>query len=117
MVLGAALVALLLFSSQTRYFPLVMAGAMLLLVLFQHFAMLPEIIFRGREADFPPGSASFAIQARVWTLGQIYVGAGGCKTGGLRHSDQLFVRILCAHQQEPEKIVVSADSEVDGYAQ
>ncbi len=79
MVLGAALVALFIFSSQTRYFPLVMAGAMLILVLFQHFAILPEIIYRGREADFPPGSASFAVQARVWTLGQIYVGAEAVK--------------------------------------
>jgi hypothetical protein len=66
-------------SSQTRLFPLIMAGAMLILVLFQHFAILPEIIYRGREADFPPGSASFAVQARVWTLGQIYIGAEAVK--------------------------------------
>jgi hypothetical protein len=78
-VLGLLLVSLLLFSSQTRMFPLIMAGAMLALVLFQHFAILPEIIYRGREADFPPANASFETQARVWTLGQIYVGAEAVK--------------------------------------
>ena len=77
--IGAVLVLLLLFSSQTRIFPLIMAGTMLILVLFQHFAILPEIIYRGREADFPPGSTSFAIQARVWALGQIYLGAEAVK--------------------------------------
>jgi hypothetical protein len=77
--IGAALVLLLLFSSQTRIFPLIMASTMLILVLFQHFAILPEIIYRGREADFPPGNASFAIQARVWALGQIYLTAEAVK--------------------------------------
>ncbi len=79
MVLGGTLLLLLLMSSQTRMFPVLMAAAMLLVVLFQHFAVLPEMIFRGREADFPPGNANIAIQARVWTLGQIYVGLEALK--------------------------------------
>ncbi len=79
MVLGGALLLLLLMSSQTRMFPVLMAAAMLLVVLFQHFAVLPEMIFRGREADFPPGNANIVIQARVWTLGQIYVGLEALK--------------------------------------
>lgn len=79
MVLGGVLLFLLLMSSQTRLFPVLMAAAMLLVVLFQHFAVLPEMIFRGREADFPPGSANIAIQARVWTLGQIYIGLEALK--------------------------------------
>jgi hypothetical protein len=77
--IGVVLVLLFVLSSQTRIFPLIMACSMLILVLFQHFAILPEIIYQGREADFPPGSTSFAIQARVWTLGQIYVGAEAVK--------------------------------------
>lgn len=79
MALGVLLLLLLLVSSQTRIFPLIMAGAMLILVLFQHFAILPEIIYQGREADFPPGSVNFAIQAQVWTLGQIYLGVEAVK--------------------------------------
>jgi hypothetical protein len=92
MVIGITLLLLLLMSSQTRMFPLLMALAMLLVVLFQHFAVLPEITFRGREADFPPGSASIEIQARVWTLGQIYVGLEAVKliVGGILAS-YLFV--------------------------
>ena len=92
MVIGITLLLLLLMSSQTRMFPLLVALAMLLVVLFQHFAVLPEVIFRGREADFPPGSASIAIQARVWTLGQIYVSLESAKLiiGGILAS-YLFV--------------------------
>jgi hypothetical protein len=77
--IGILLVLIFVLSSQTRMFPLIMAAAMLILVLFQHFAILPEIIYRGREADFPPGNASFSLQARVWALGQIYVGAEAVK--------------------------------------
>jgi hypothetical protein len=73
--IGVLLVLIFALSSQTRWFPLIMAIAMLILVLFQHFAILPEIIFRGREADFPPGNVSFAVQARVWAMGQVYGGA------------------------------------------
>jgi hypothetical protein len=92
MVIGITLLLLLLMSSQTRMFPILMALAMLLVVLFQHFAVLPEMTFRGREADFPPGSASIEIQARVWTLGQIYVGLEALKliVGGILAS-YLFV--------------------------
>lgn len=77
--IGILLVLLFVLSSQTRIFPIAMAGAMLILVLFQHFGILPEIIYQGREADFPPGSGSFEVQARVWTLGQIYVSAEAAK--------------------------------------
>ena len=79
LVLGVVLLLLLLMSSQTRMFPVLMAVAMLLAVLFQHFAVLPEMIFRGREADFPPGSANIDIQARVWTLAQFYFGLEAAK--------------------------------------
>jgi hypothetical protein len=77
--IGALLVLLLVMSSQTRVFPIAMAAAMVILVLFQHFGILPEIVYQGREADFPPGSGSFETQARVWTLGQFYVGAEAVK--------------------------------------
>jgi hypothetical protein len=78
-VIGVLLVLLLVMSSQTRVFPIAMAGAMMILVLVQHFGILPEIVYQGREADFPPGSGNFETQARVWTLGQMYVGAEAAK--------------------------------------
>lgn len=78
-MLGVVLIGLLVFSSQKRWLPLVIVGAMLILVLFQHFAIRPEMIFRGREADFPPGNANFANQARVWTLAQLYAGMEAVK--------------------------------------
>ena len=79
MGIGISLLIMLLLSSQTRMFPLLMVGVMLLLVLFQHFTILPEIIYRGRDTDFPPGSESIATLARVWTLGQMYVGMEAAK--------------------------------------
>jgi hypothetical protein len=104
MVIGITLFLLLLLSSQTRMFPLLMAMAMLLVVLFQHFAVLPEMTFRGREADFPPGSANIAIQARVWTLGQIYVGLESAKliVGGILAS-YLFVFYANANRSKSRK--------------
>ncbi len=116
MVLGVVLLLLLLMSSQTRMFPVLMGASMLLLVLFQHFAILPEMIFRGREADFPPGSASAAIQARVWTLGQIYIGLEALKLviGGVLTS-YLFVFYANPNRSKSRRRSSSARAiEVDG---
>ena len=46
----------------------------LVVVLFQHFGVTPELIYRGREGDFPPGSTAVGTQTRVWALHQVYVG-------------------------------------------
>ncbi len=77
--IGVLLLALFFATSQSRLMPLILAGSMLALVLFQHFAVLPELSYLSREADFPPGSSTFAIQARVWTLGELYIGAEAVK--------------------------------------
>jgi hypothetical protein len=73
--LGVVLLGLLYATSTSRLLPLAFAGAMLALVLFQHFGVLPELAYLSKEADFPPGNATFAIQARVWTLSELYIGA------------------------------------------
>jgi hypothetical protein len=71
--LAVALGICLFLGTQKRIFPLVCCGLMLLLVLFKHFAIGPEMLYRGREADFPPGNATFGTQARLWALDEVYV--------------------------------------------
>jgi hypothetical protein len=72
--LGLALALSLFLGTQRRILPLVLCGLLLMLVLFEHSRLTPELIFRGREADFPPGSASCGMQQRVWALDQVYAG-------------------------------------------
>jgi hypothetical protein len=77
--LAVVLGACLFLGTQKRILPLAFCAAMLLLVLFQHFAVLPELAFRGRETDFPPGNAAFGARTRVLLLAQVYAGAEGLK--------------------------------------
>ncbi len=77
--LAIVLGAFLYLGTQKKILPLVLCGAMLLVVLFQHFAVTPELTFRGREADFPPGNVAFGIRTRVLLLAQIYWGAEALK--------------------------------------
>ena len=67
------LAAVLYFAAEKRIMPQVLCGLMLAFVLFQ-LAIDPELIFRGREADFPPGSQSLGAQARMWVLVEIWIG-------------------------------------------
>lgn len=82
----------LFLATQRRPFPLVICGLMLILVLFQHFALSPEIAYRGREADFPPGSTNIGTVTRMLALQQAYFGVEVVKllAGGLLAS-YLFV--------------------------
>jgi hypothetical protein len=79
--MGLALVlgGCLFMGTQKRILPLAICASMLLLVLFQHFAVLPELSFRGREVDFPPGDTAFGNRTRVLLLAQVYAGAEGLK--------------------------------------
>jgi hypothetical protein len=85
--MGLALVLgiCLFLGTQKRILPLAFCGAMLLLVLFQHFAVAPELVFRGREVDFPPGNTAFGSRTRVLLLAQVYGAAEGLKflAGGI----------------------------------
>lgn len=90
--LGLTLAGCLFFGTQRRIFPQAMCGLMLLLVAFEHFAITPEMNYRGREADFPPGSGSYGTQLRVLALDEVYIIMEGAKLliGGILVS-YLFV--------------------------
>ena len=73
-VLGLVLIPFVLAATDRKPVPPIMAGLMLILVLFQYYAVTPELSFRGREADFPPGDANVDTRARVWLMTQVYAG-------------------------------------------
>ncbi len=82
---GALLVAGVLYlAAGKRWIPQILCGLMLALVLFQ-LAIQPELTFRGRAADFPPGNQMLGTQARVWALTEVWLGAESAKLliGGL----------------------------------
>ena len=64
-----ALAGLLYFAAEKRVLPQILCLAIFVLVVFQ-LAMNPELAYRGREADFPPGSLSLGTQERVLALGK-----------------------------------------------
>jgi hypothetical protein len=82
---GALVVAAVLYlAAEKRSISQMLCGLMLALALFQ-LAIQPELTFRGREADFPPGSQALGTQARVWALDEVWIGAESAKLliGGL----------------------------------
>jgi len=77
--LALALGGCLFLGTQKRILPLVLCGAMLALVVVQHVALTPEMTYRGREADFPPGSRAYGTQMRLLVMEQGYVGTEAVK--------------------------------------
>jgi hypothetical protein len=77
--LAVALLGCLFLGTQKRKLPLALCGIMLLVVAFQHFAITPELAYRGRDTDFPPGNTAFGPQLRLWTMQQIFGGVEGLK--------------------------------------
>jgi hypothetical protein len=76
---GALLLAGVLYlAAEKRPMPQILCGLMLALVLFQ-LAIHPELAFRGRETDFPPGSQTLGMQARVWALTEVWIVAESTK--------------------------------------
>jgi hypothetical protein len=76
---GALLAAgLLYFAAEKRAMPQILCGLMLALVLFQ-LAIHPELAYRGREADFPPGSQLLGAEARLWVLLEVWAAAEAAK--------------------------------------
>jgi len=69
----------LFLGTQRRVPPMVFCGLMLIMVIFEHFSVTPELAFRGRQADFPPGGAANGVQLRVWALNQVYAWVEGTK--------------------------------------
>jgi hypothetical protein len=66
------LAAVLYFAAEKRVMPQLLCGLMLVLVLFQ-LLINPELAYRGREADFPPGRLALGTQARMWALTEVYI--------------------------------------------
>jgi len=91
-VLGLVLLAVLYFATQKRIFSLVLCGIMLSLVMFQFWAITPELGYRGREMDFPSGGDVSSSMVRVLLLYQLLVVTEGLKliVGGVLAS-YLFV--------------------------
>jgi hypothetical protein len=104
--LALVLAAFLFLATQRRILPLVLCGLMLALVLFEHFAISPELAYRGRATDFPPGSAAFGAQARVWALNQVYAGLETTKlvVGGVLASYLFFFRTRRYPRKEAELV-------------
>jgi hypothetical protein len=72
-VLGLVLGGCLYFATQKKTLSLVLCGMMLSLVLFQFWAITPEMAYRGREADFSPGAAGSGAVVRTLLLYQLLV--------------------------------------------
>jgi hypothetical protein len=69
----------LFLGTQRRIFPLLFCGLMLLMVIFEHSGVGPELAYRGREADFPPGNTAPGVQLRLYALDQVYAWVEGTK--------------------------------------
>lgn len=76
-LLGIVLIPFVVAATDRKPVPPIMAGMMLVLALFQYYAVTPELSYRGREADFPPGDANVDIRARVWAMTNVYIGTEG----------------------------------------
>jgi hypothetical protein len=90
-VLGVVMGTCLYFATQKRLLSLVLCGIMLSLVMFQFWAITPELAYRGREMDFS-GSGATSGMVRVLLLYQMLVVTEGLKiiVGGILAS-YLFV--------------------------
>ncbi len=73
LVLGTALTGFLLFGVEKRLLA-GLAGAMLILTLFQHLKITPELLWLGRSIDFLPGTAESQARDQFWKLHGIYGG-------------------------------------------
>jgi hypothetical protein len=56
-----------------------LCAVMLLLVVFKHIGVTPELAYRGRLADFPPGNNTTGILLRVYALEQVYAWVEGAR--------------------------------------
>jgi hypothetical protein len=114
---GLALIlgACLFLGTQRRIFPMVFCGLMLIMVIFEHLGITPELAYRGREADFPPGNASYGAQTRVWALYQVYAWVEGTKfVLGTLLSGYLFIFRARRTRKQINAIDSPQHSHIDG---
>jgi hypothetical protein len=114
---GLALVlgGCLFLGTQRRIFPLVFCGLMLLMVTFEHLGVGPELAYRGREADFPPGDATTGVLIRVYALDQVYAWVEGTKLVlGTLLSGYLFIFRARRTRKQINAIDFPQHSHMDG---
>lgn len=73
-VLGIVMGGCLYFATQKRMLSLVLCGMMLALVLFQFWAVIPEMAYRGRETDFQSANGNSNSVVRTLLLYQLLIG-------------------------------------------
>lgn len=113
--LALILAGCLFLGTQRRLFPMVFCAAMLLIVIFEHVGVTPELAYRGREADFPPGSVSYGVQTRVWALDQVYAWVEGTKLAlGALLSGYLFIFRARRTRKQINAIDFPEHSHMDG---
>ena len=104
--LGVMLAGCLFLGTQRRILPLTLCGVMLALVLFQHIAVTPELAYRGRETDFPPGNNALGPMTRMLAMQQVYFGIEIVKLAtGVILSSYLFVFRAQRRNRRPVNLV------------
>jgi hypothetical protein len=73
-LLGLVLIPFVFAATDRKPVPPIVAALMLVLALFQYYAVTPELAYRGRQADFPPGRANVDARASERALAEVYFG-------------------------------------------
>jgi hypothetical protein len=86
---------------------------MLVLVLLQFGAISPEIAYRGRETDFPPGSTNIGSVTRLMALQQVYFGVEVVKliAGGLLASYLFVFRTQRRSRKDRETVLTRIEAD------
>lgn len=71
LILGASLAALLYFTRERKVLA-GLAGAMVILTVFQHFKVTPELVWQGRLIDFVPATVDSAVRRQFSKLHAAY---------------------------------------------
>ena len=71
-VLTLVMLVALIFSGQRWALPVILTLVMCTLVLVQHLAIGPDLLFFGRQADFLRPDASFSLDSQLWTITRTY---------------------------------------------
>ena len=110
-LLGLALGICLYFATQKRMLSMVLCGVMLGVVMFQFFAITPELSFRGRETDFTQGVGPSSSVMRALILYQLLVISEGVKlvVGGILASYLFSFQTSRKRSRRP----VESDFEID----
>ena len=109
--IGVLLILFLVLGTERRILPPVICGLMLIILVFQHFNLTPEMIARGREADFPPGDLNQALHTRLALLHRIYVGVEGVKllAGAVLESYLFAFRTKRRRRRTEDKLIDHPD--------